>query len=221
MDRTGEKREESLKTYLPKLRKFLTQSSRLWSLTSFLNLLFWEYSCFTVLLASVYRKVNQLYINMHWLFFQCLFAYQFSSVQFSCSVVSNSSRPHELQHARPPCPSPTPGAYSDSHPSSRWCHPAISSSVPITLICGIKKGGTDEPSFRLKPRGRPGLRPLLSLRVLHPPPSLWLDWRAQPKDGSLPELAHSFTGTALFPCLESDLLPFCLPNLYHLSLFSP
>ena len=53
----------------------------------------------------------------------------FSSVQFSHSVVSDSLRPHESQHARPPCPSPTPGVHSDSHPSSRWCHPAISSSV--------------------------------------------------------------------------------------------
>ena len=53
----------------------------------------------------------------------------FSSVQFSHSVVSNSLRPHESQHARPPCPSPTPGVYSNSCPSSRWCHPAISSSV--------------------------------------------------------------------------------------------
>ena len=52
-----------------------------------------------------------------------------SSVQFSCSVVSDSLRPHELQHTRPPCPSPTPGVHSNSHPSSRWCHPAISSSV--------------------------------------------------------------------------------------------
>ena len=51
------------------------------------------------------------------------------SVQFSCSIVSNSLRPHELQHARPLCPSPTPGVHSDSHPSSQWCHPAISSSV--------------------------------------------------------------------------------------------
>ena len=55
--------------------------------------------------------------------------YQFSSVQFSRSVVSDSLRPHELQHARPPCPSPTPGVHSDSCPSSQWCHPAISSSV--------------------------------------------------------------------------------------------
>ena len=54
---------------------------------------------------------------------------QFSSVQFSCSVVSDSLQPHESQHARPPCPSPTPGVHSDSCPSSQWCHPAISSSV--------------------------------------------------------------------------------------------
>ena len=54
---------------------------------------------------------------------------QFSSVQFSCSVLSNSLRPHELQHARPPCPSPTPGVHPDSRPLSQWCHPAISSSV--------------------------------------------------------------------------------------------
>ena len=52
-----------------------------------------------------------------------------SSVQFSRSVVSDSLWPHESQHARPPCPSPTPGVHSNSCPSSRWCHPAISSSV--------------------------------------------------------------------------------------------
>ena len=52
-----------------------------------------------------------------------------NSVQFSPSVVSNSLRPHELQHTRPPCPSPTPGVHSNSRPSSGWCHPAISSSV--------------------------------------------------------------------------------------------
>ena len=48
---------------------------------------------------------------------------------FSCSVMSNSLRPHGLQHTRPPCPSPTPGAYSNSCPLSQWCHPTISSSV--------------------------------------------------------------------------------------------
>ena len=49
--------------------------------------------------------------------------------QFSHSVMSNSLRPHRLQHDRPPCPSPTPGVYSNSYPLSRWCHPTISSSV--------------------------------------------------------------------------------------------
>ena len=59
----------------------------------------------------------------------------FSSVQFSRSVVSDSLWPHESQHARPPCPSPTPGVHSDSHPSSQWCHPAISSSVVPFSSC--------------------------------------------------------------------------------------
>ena len=53
----------------------------------------------------------------------------FNSVQFSRSVMSDSLRPHESQHTRLPCPSPTPGAYSNSCPLSRWCHPTISSSV--------------------------------------------------------------------------------------------
>ena len=57
------------------------------------------------------------------------------SVQFSHSVVSDSLRPHESQCARPPCPSPTPGVYSNSCPSSRWCHPAISSSVVPFSSC--------------------------------------------------------------------------------------
>ena len=53
----------------------------------------------------------------------------FSSVQFSCSVVSDSLWPHELQHARPPCPSPTPRVDPNPCPLNPWCHPAISSSV--------------------------------------------------------------------------------------------
>ena len=57
------------------------------------------------------------------------------SVQFSHSVVSDSLQPHELQLARPPCPSPTPRVYSNSCPLSRWCHPAISSSVVPFSSC--------------------------------------------------------------------------------------
>ena len=57
------------------------------------------------------------------------------SVQFSRSVMSNSMRPHESQHARPSCPSPAPGVHSNSRPSSQWCHPAISSSGIPSSSC--------------------------------------------------------------------------------------
>ena len=60
---------------------------------------------------------------------------KYCSVQFSRSVVSHSLRPHELQHARPPCLSPTPGVHSSSCPSSWWCHPAISFSVVPLSSC--------------------------------------------------------------------------------------
>ena len=60
---------------------------------------------------------------------------QFSSVKFSHLVGSDSLRPHESQHARPPCPSPTPGVYSNSCPPSGWCHPVISSSVVPFSSC--------------------------------------------------------------------------------------
>ena len=60
---------------------------------------------------------------------------QFSSVQFSRSIVSDSLWPHESQHTRSPCPSPTPRVHSDSRPSSQWCHPAISSSVVPFSSC--------------------------------------------------------------------------------------
>ena len=63
------------------------------------------------------------------------YSWLISSVQFSRSVVSDSSRPHELQHARPPCPSPTPRVHLDSRPSRQWCHPAISSSVVPFFSC--------------------------------------------------------------------------------------
>ena len=68
----------------------------------------------------------------------CLSSFAFYmdvSVQFSRSVLSDSLRPHGLQHARPPCPSPTPGVYSNSCPLSWWCHPIILSSVVPFSSC--------------------------------------------------------------------------------------
>ena len=70
------------------------------------------------------------FLCLKYSYFKNSFAPQcFSSVQFSHSVVSDSLRPHESQHARSPCPSPTPRVYSNSCPLSQWCHPTISSSV--------------------------------------------------------------------------------------------
>ena len=67
-----------------------------------------------------------------YIFYLTIYIY---SVQFSCSVMSDSSRPHELQHTRPPCPSTTPGVHSNLCPSSWWWHPAISSSVVPFYSC--------------------------------------------------------------------------------------
>ena len=67
--------------------------------------------------------------------------------QFSCSGVSDSLRPHGLQHARPPCPSPTPGVYSNSSPSSQWCDPTISSSVvPFSRLQSFPASGSFQTS---------------------------------------------------------------------------
>ena len=65
----------------------------------------------------------------------CVYGWNGVWVQFSRSVVSDSLWPHGLQHARPPCPSPIPGVYSNSCPLSQWCHPTISSSVVCFSSC--------------------------------------------------------------------------------------
>jgi len=67
--------------------------------------------------------------------------------QFSCSVVSDCLRPHELQHTRPPCPSPTPGVHSNSCPLNRWCHPTILSSVvPFSCLQSFPASGSFQMS---------------------------------------------------------------------------
>ena len=89
-------------------------------------------------LKQLYRwHIHGVSLNIHTLkkvFIPLLFI-QFSSVQFSSSVVSDSLQPHKLQHARPPCPSPTPRVYPNSCPLSRWCHLTISSlGHPLLLL---------------------------------------------------------------------------------------
>ena len=77
-----------------------------------------------ITLLWTWNIVSELYFN-----------FQIRSDQINWSVVSDSLQPHESQHARPPCPSPTPRVHSDSRPSSQWCHPAISSSVVRFSSC--------------------------------------------------------------------------------------
>ena len=72
------------------------------------------------------------------------------SVQFSCSVMSDSLRPHGLQHARLPCPSPTLRTCSNSCPSSRWCHPTISSSVVPTASSSHQEASTSLLSLPIR-----------------------------------------------------------------------
>ena len=84
----------------------------------------WQMKC-EITLSDVFRKTQSVWFSLH------------EAVQFSHSVVSNSLRTHELQHTRPPCPSPTPVVYPNSCPSSRWCHPAISSSVIPFSSCPL------------------------------------------------------------------------------------
>ena len=119
-------------------RIFPNQASNL----HLLYLLHWQADSLLLAPTSVSQSVQSL--SRVWRFAtpwtatrQASLSITFSSVQ-SSSVTqcgSNSLRPHELQHARPPCPSPTPRVHPNSCPSSRWCHPAISSSVVPFFSC--------------------------------------------------------------------------------------
>ena len=106
----------------------------------------------------------------------------FSSVQFSRSVVSDSLRPHELQHARPACPSPTQGVHSKSCPSSRWCHPDISSSVVPFSSCPQSLPASESfPISQLflwggQSTGVSALASVLPKKSQGWSPSEWTDW---------------------------------------------
>ena len=85
---------------------------------------------FDFLLAAFIKLDNRFYFNPISKYYHFnIYSVYISSVQFSCSVMSNNLQSHESQHARPPCPSPTPRVHPNSRPLSQWCHPAISSSV--------------------------------------------------------------------------------------------
>ena len=124
----------------------------------------------------------------------------FSSVQFSRSVVSDSLRPHESQHARPPCPSPTPRVHWDSHPSSQWCHPAISSSVLPFSSCPQSLPASSEsfPMSQLfawggQSTGVSALASFLPKNTQDRSPSEWTDWISLQSKG----LSRVFSNTTV------------------------
>ena len=88
-----------------------------------------------LLIISLTWKQRRCHLIGEWKINCVISRGMFSSVQFSHSIMSDSLRPHESQHARPPCLSPTPGVYPNSCPWNRWCHPAISSSVVPFSSC--------------------------------------------------------------------------------------
>ena len=101
-----------------------------------------------MLLAAMSNK-GLYFWSRSLLFYFCV------SVQFSSSVMSNSLRPHGLQHARPPCPLPTPRVYSNSCPWSWWCHPTISSSIiPFSHLLSVPASGSFQLSQFLASDGQ-------------------------------------------------------------------
>ena len=122
-----------------------------------------------------------------------------SSVQSSRSVMSNSLRPHKSQHARPPCPSPTPAVHSDSHPLSQWCHPAISSSVvPFSSWAQSLSASKSFPMSQLftwggQSTGVSALASSLSKKSQGWSPSEWTGWISLQSKG----LSRVFSNTTV------------------------
>ena len=128
-----------------------------------------------------------------------MFTDRFSSVQFSCSVMPDSLWPHEPQHARPPCPSPTPRVYPNSFASSRWCHPAISSSVIPFSSCpqSLPASGSFPMSQLFAWGGQsPGVSAsasVLPMNIQDWSPSEWTCWISLQSKG----LSRVFSNTTL------------------------
>ena len=124
------------------------------------------------------------------------------SVQFSSSVVSDSLRPHESQHARPPYPPPTPWVHSDSCPSSQWCHPAISSSVVPFSSCPQSLPASESfPMSQLfawggQSTGVSALASFLPKNTQDWSPSEWTGWISLQSKGTLKSLLQHHSSKA-------------------------
>ena len=128
------------------------------------------------------------------------------SVQFSCSGMSNSLQPHESQHARPPCSSPTPGVHSDSCPSSLWCHQAISSSVvPFSSCPQSLPASGSFPMSQLfawggQSTGVSALASVLPMNKLDWSPLGWTCWTSLQSKGLSSLLQHHSSKASILQC---------------------
>ena len=149
--------------------------------------------------------------------YMCVSVCVYMSVQFSHSVVSDSLWPHESQHTRLPCPSPTPRVYSNSRPSSRWCHPAISSSVLPFSSCpqSLPASGSFPVSQLFALGGQNiGVSALASVFLMNTQywsPSGWTGWISLQSKGLSRVFSnttvqnHQFFGTQLSPQSNSHI----------------
>ena len=142
---------------------------------------------------TIYVKFSTAVVSLF------LFTVDTVSVQFSCSVVSDSLRPHESQHARPPCPPPTPRVHSDSRPSSQWCHPAISSSVipffscPQSLLASESFPMSQFFAWGVQSTGASALASFLLKKSQGWSPSEWTGWISLQSKG----LSRVFSNTTV------------------------
>ena len=142
---------------------------------------------------------------------------EFSSVQFSHSVMSDSLWPHELHHARPPCPSPTPGVHPNPCPSSLWCHPAISSSfIPFSSCPQSLPASESCPMSQLfswggKSTGVSALASVLPMNIWDWSPLGWTGWISLQSKGlsgvfsNFTVWKHQFFGAQLFSQSNSHI----------------
>ena len=136
------------------------------------------------------------------------------SVQFSRSIVSNSLRPQGLQHARPPCPSPTPGVYSNLYPMSRWCDPTMSSSVVPFSSClqSFPASGSFQMCqfFALGGQsiGVSASTSVLPMNIQDWSPLEWTGWTSSPRDSQESSPAPQFRSinSSTFSFLHSPTL---------------
>ena len=148
-----------------------------------------------------------------------VWAYILSSVQFSHSVVSDSLWSHESQHARPSCPSQTPWVYSNSCPSSWWCHPAISSSVvPFSSCPQSLQASGSFPMSQLFTWGSHSIgvsasESVLPMNTQDWSPSGWTRWISLQSKGLSSLLQHHSSIASFFRCSAFFTVPLSHPHM--------